>query len=373
MSLSLFLYSLGDPDIISAFPSENDNLLLFSEIWTGIFSFLGILSIFYFYTYIYHPKGKRFSMLPMLITALSAAIIYVPLAFFRLQIIAYAIFAAISVTFYIYMAGSLISANKDDHTFYYSSTILFSVLGLQLVNVLYYSGYIANVWWWSSAYLWVCVVAFILVYLHFILTVSYQAERLQKQSERLRTNALLNQFKPHFVSNALTTIKSSYHRDIKEGDEAVFLLSECMRDSVGMLDERIVSFERELVFIMHYVDFCNIGREKPFIMEFNVDFVDFSVPSLSLQPYIENAIKYSGIDEKEGGRIVISSLEEAENIIIKIEDNGFGFDTKKVKIGAGISNSMERFSLLMNAETEVNSGDHGTIVIIQIPKTNRGG
>ena len=94
---------------------------------------------------------------------------------------------------------------------------------------------------------------------------------------------------------------------------------------------------------------------------------------MSIEPFIENSIKYSQIDKKEDGYIEISSLIDESFIIIKIIDNGVGFDTNAIKnTSHGINNSSMRFKILLHATTIVESQlNIGTTIIIKIPFKER--
>jgi sensor histidine kinase YesM len=96
------------------------------------------------------------------------------------------------------------------------------------------------------------------------------------------------------------------------------------------------------------------------------------VPILSLQVYVENAIRYSKVNEIEGGYIEISSYEEGDKIIVEVNDNGVGFDVNDIKdTSFGIKNSRERFKLLLNAEIEIKS-EIGSGTNVRIILNNKG-
>lgn len=185
---------------------------------------------------------------------------------------------------------------------------------------------------------------------------------------------LVGQMKPHFIFNALTKIKSMYHTNLQEGDSTLELFSDYMRESLSLLDNEIVSFETELQNLARYVDFINTGKTNPFNVIYNVDVTDFCLPSFSLQPFVENALKYSKVNEKQDGFIMISSEEVDGFIEVKITDNGNGFDTSQIKDGThGINNSKERLRLLFDTEPVITSVvGKGTQVTIRLKKTKGG-
>ncbi len=96
---------------------------------------------------------------------------------------------------------------------------------------------------------------------------------------------------------------------------------------------------------------------------------DFFIPPLSLEPFIENAIKYSKIENKEGGYIQLCTSRNEKFIIITIEDNGVGFDLSSIKENSvGLKNAKERLKLVLDAETIIESEiGKGTKINIRIP------
>lgn len=188
------------------------------------------------------------------------------------------------------------------------------------------------------------------------------------QAERLKLKMLVEQIKPHFIFNALLKVKSMYHTSVDAGDEALGVFSAYLRESIGMIDAGAIAFEKELDNVARYVDFCNMGRERPFRVVYDVDCTDFSVPAFSVQPFVENAVKYSKADEKDDGYIMISSYAEGADAVLRISDNGIGFDTSALTDGAhGIRNTCERFRLLLGAEPQIVSrAGQGTEITVRI-------
>ena len=109
--------------------------------------------------------------------------------------------------------------------------------------------------------------------------------------------------------------------------------------------------------IFNYVNLENLRLEKSFPVYFDIDYQDFLIPPLSLQPLVENAIRYSKVNEKEDGYIQIRSfLRDDGRIEVDVEDNGVGFDPLSVTSSSkGLANVKERLKLLLNAEILIES------------------
>jgi LytS/YehU family sensor histidine kinase len=211
------------------------------------------------------------------------------------------------------------------------------------------------------------------VYISFIIRTSREACKASEyklQMETLKTRVLREQINPHFIFNSLTAVKSQYHQNIEKGDFAMNLFSNHLRTNVEAIDKDLIPFEHELDNINNYVQLQNLKYPKPFNIVYDIACVNFLVPILSLQVFVENAIKYSKVNTKDDGYIEISSYEDGDEIILEISDNGAGFDINSIKDASyGIKNARERFELLMNSKIDIYSRNgEGTKVKIHIDK-----
>ena len=256
----------------------------------------------------------------------------------------------------------LLNAEKKDKigvTTYFTAAIFSLSVGVQSVNALYYSGLTVAVPGISLAYAVLSFAMFIIVYLMFSIHTDSKAVKSNEykhQAELFETKALSGQIKPHFIFNSLEAVRALYHRDTASGDAAVNLLSEFLRGSINAFDNELVPFETEIDNIFNYTEFENLKRQKKIEVIFNIDYTDFSVPPFSVQPFVENALKYSGVDEIENGSVIISSYKNGDCAVVEITDNGKGFDLARVSESShGIKNANGRFALTLGAVPEITS------------------
>ena len=96
---------------------------------------------------------------------------------------------------------------------------------------------------------------------------------------------------------------------------------------------------------------------------------EFDLPMLCLQPFVENAFKYSKVEDKENGYIQIKTYKDKKNYNVLISDNGIGFDKSKIKPNSvGIKNAKERLELISKAKVKIESKiGKGTNVIVSFP------
>lgn len=326
--------------------------------------------VFLKYTYL---KDIKINLIPAyaVIIALTAA--YTGLAFIGWQTTAHIAAASVSAGIYIAMQCRVFKENRDDATFYFTSAIIFAATGMQTANALYYASITSGSDGWSAGYFGICFVFFISIYLAFCIRNERQARLASEyrlQTEQLKNRILAEQIKPHFIFNALTTIKSMYHKGTAEGDNALGIFSQYLRNSIDIIDEEMIPFEKELENIARYIDFSNINQSDKFNVVYDIDESDFPVPAFSVQPFVENAVKYSNVNRKEDGYIMISSHADGGDIVLKITDNGAGFDPGEIRGGAhGMSNACERFRLLMDAAPQIASEKgRGTEITVRIKR-----
>lgn len=219
---------------------------------------------------------------------------------------------------------------------------------------------------------------FLMIYALFIVKMfkkSYATQEYENKVKELQSTILMEQINPHFLFNSLVLIKSIYLEDRAKGDRAIDLLSKHIRANVDVKGGKLlIPVEEELQNIQCFVELANMQNNKPLNVIFNIDAYDFMVPALSLEPFVENAIKYSRVQNKEDGYIEVSTEETKDAIVVKVSDNGIGMtkiDQKKNN-SQGIKNALMRFEFLLNATTKVNSMPRqGTSIIISIPKVGK--
>ena len=106
---------------------------------------------------------------------------------------------------------------------------------------------------------------------------------------------------------------------------------------------------------------------------YDINTVDFSLPTLTLQPIVENAVRYGVTKKEEGGTVIISTTENDREYIITVSDDGVGFDVNVVKDDGrthiGIQNVRDRLKRMCNGTLEIESQFNiGTVATITIPK-----
>ena len=194
-----------------------------------------------------------------------------------------------------------------------------------------------------------------------------RASELECELSTVKNQALKAQIKPHFVYNSLTAIQARYRDGLDEGDKAIEQFAKHLRLITDSNSKDTIPFDDEVRNVLNYFELENLRAKGKLNLLLDLNYTDFYLPVLSLQPLVENAIRHSGIREKQDGYISLSSDKRDNFVIITVSDNGNGFDVTAARAGVGIENTQKRFELL-NAQMEIISQPtSGTQVTIKIP------
>lgn len=194
-----------------------------------------------------------------------------------------------------------------------------------------------------------------------------RVSELECELSSVKHQALQAQIKPHFVYNSLTAIQARYRDGLGEGDRAIEQFAGYLRLITDSNGEDMIPFDDEVRNVLNYFELENLRANGKLNLLLDLNFTEFSVPVLSLQPFVENAIRHGGLREKADGWIRLSSEKTETGIEIEISDNGRGFDVSSAHAGVGIENTRKRFELL-NAAVQVSSEPgRGTRVLVKIP------
>jgi two-component system LytT family sensor kinase len=202
--------------------------------------------------------------------------------------------------------------------------------------------------------------------------------RLEEQEKLLltaRVEALASQINPHFLFNTLTSIQSLIRTNPETARTVIVKLSGLLRRLLRSRDH-FVTLREELESIDEYLDIevIRFGPQLTVEKQISPDTLDIIVPSMILQPLIENSIKHGFSRKVGGGRIVIRSVRQNGHAIIEIEDDGLGMTEDRLDTaltdGIGLSNVNERLSVIYGATYRVritSVPNLGTIIRLEIP------
>jgi len=206
-----------------------------------------------------------------------------------------------------------------------------------------------------------------------------EAQLVENQQRLLkaRMDALTSQINPHFLFNTLNAVSSLVRVDPDMARVVVIKLSNILRRLLRQ-QENFVPLRDELAFIDDYLDIevIRFGRDKLQIFkEVDEHSLDAFVPSMLLQPIVENCIKHGLGPRLDGGHIHIRTSRADGRVAIEVEDNGAGIPPERLRDiyaeGIGISNVQERLTVLYGQDFRFDiksEPGRGTLIRIEIPE-----
>lgn len=199
-----------------------------------------------------------------------------------------------------------------------------------------------------------------------------QNEELLKQQTRI----MISQIQPHFLYNTLTAIYQLCDINTELAQKTIQDFSEYLRGNMdGIKSNDPIPFEKELAHTKTYLSIELLRYGDILNVEYDIKVTDFTMPALTLQPLVENAVKYGVRSREEGGTISVSTWRQDGKVYVTVHDDGMGFDTAEKKNDGkshlGIDNTRTRLHLMMNADLIIKSEiGVGTTAIIILEDTD---
>jgi two-component system LytT family sensor kinase len=200
-----------------------------------------------------------------------------------------------------------------------------------------------------------------------------QKERLLMQA---RLDALTSQINPHFLFNTLNSVSALIRTDPNQARAVVLKLSNILRRLLRKHDN-FSPLREELSFIEDYlsIEVMRFGDKLHFEREIDPRTLDMLVPSMLIQPLVENCIKHGLSSKVEGGTIRMRTRRTEARLHLTVEDDGVGIPESKLPTllerGIGVSNVNERLKVLFGNEYRMyidSQPGRGTRIEIEVPE-----
>lgn len=200
-----------------------------------------------------------------------------------------------------------------------------------------------------------------------------QTLELEKHLTEARLQSLLRQLKPHFLFNSLNGIASLMYTDVAAADKMLVRLSELLRLSMAHSGAPVAALRDEIAFLEKYLEIERIRFRDRLEVTMQVDpsTLDAAVPSLVLQPIVENAIRHGIEPHTRTGRIEVRTARVGDELVLTVSDNGAGIPAGGfTREGIGTANTRARLAELYGEHHRFafsNRPDGGLVVTIAIP------
>jgi len=236
-----------------------------------------------------------------------------------------------------------------------------------------------NFWVWAAIYAATVAAVGIEIKVFNSVRIQIKLEEQERLLLHARMEALQNQINPHFLFNTLNSISSLVRFDPDMAREVIFKLATILRRLLNS-GEAFAPLREEFEFIDNYLDIevVRFGRDKlRVVKEFDPASLDVVVPSMLLQPLVENSIKHGLSPKIEGGSIYLRSRLTDTRLVIEVEDDGVGMGGTQLEessswagMGIGMANISERLHVLYGDTARMTIDSHegkGTLIRIRLP------
>ncbi len=185
------------------------------------------------------------------------------------------------------------------------------------------------------------------------------------------------QMRPHFLFNTLHTIRELMDSDPALAGEGIDNLAGYLRKNLDALtSDQMIPFSQELSHIRQYVMLEKMNPANQFEVVYDLQILDFSLPALSVQPLVENAIRHGVRSLGSEGIVFLTTERHGEMIRIVVEDNGPGIPEgatcqQKDHASQGLANVRKRLETQCGGSLHIKSDPEGTRLIVLIPNISQ--
>lgn len=260
--------------------------------------------------------------------------------------------------------------NLHSHSVFFLSSFIFLPLLGQIIQAKYYGIAGINP---------MVTIAILLSVINVQREQELEVKEQEKELTKLRVNIMLSQIRPHFLYNSLTAIRQLCDRDPAQAKQSILDFSRFLRANMNSLTtEEPIPFLRELEHTESYLNLEHQRFGKRLNVVYDTPVTDFMIPTLTLQPIVENAVRHGILKREEGGTVRIHTEEWTDGYLVVVSDDGVGFQAaqasqKGTQEGShiGLANVENRLAVQCGGHLLVSSKDTGTTVTIWIPKEKK--
>ena len=222
-------------------------------------------------------------------------------------------------------------------------------------------------------YLMIAFVSYAIGYYQRFREKEHRLAQAESRLSEARLKALRGQLQPHFLFNALNAITALIHTNPESADRMISRLSDLLRMSLERENEQFCTLARELEFIERYLAIQKMRFEDKLQIKLDVsaEALEARVPSLILQPLVENAVKHGIAAKTKPGLVYIGARQTNGHLEMSVADDGPGLSPDwHSGTGRGLRNTRERLAALYGkaGDMQVENGVAGGVTItVKLP------
>jgi len=199
-----------------------------------------------------------------------------------------------------------------------------------------------------------------------------QSLKYEVAMNEMKLNQLKSQINPHFIFNALNSIRALVDEEPSKSKRAINHLSNILRSSLVLDKKRLTSLKEELDTTKDYLALESIRFEERLSTEFNIDpdTENVQVPPMMLQTLVENGIKHGISKLKMGGRVTVDAKVDLRIMILEIRNTGQYQDSRVNGTGQGLRNTRQRLELIYGDAAKLkieNENENTVLTTVKIP------
>ena len=351
---------------------------------TAYFTFFTMTIPFLIYVRKKIRIGELFEGICQIITSIQIATVSVGFLLHHLNIIDISGYAWVGVLFWnlcilLLFVGEIINLRRRKNMgtvlSFVSSLILFLIIPLEILRTTVGLPYVKEYGTILRSSILIVAVLEILVYSLNIRELEVQKGKMEEENKRLQLQLLASQIRPHFVLNTLGAIRSMVMQDAQRASDLLYDFSKYLRKNIEEKDYmKKIPFMEELDYIETYLRLEQTRFGERLRVDYEIEKKDFRVLPLTIQPFVENAVKHGLFPKKNGGTIQIKTYENDHKIFLEIKDDGVGFDAEnlnqiiKEKKSVGLKSAIYRIEDMRGKCNIISQKEQGTFVRIILPK-----
>lgn len=171
----------------------------------------------------------------------------------------------------------------------------------------------------------------------------------EEKNKQAQIKIMLSQIQPHFIYNSLSAISTLITIDPDKAQKSLDDFTEYLRRNISSLTEtRLIPFKTELKHIETYISLEKMRFNDRLNIVYDIGTTKFSVPPLSIQPIVENAVKHGVLKKINGGTVTLTTYETDSSYVVEVKDDGIGFDMNKIDFDENVHFGLKNISYRIN-------------------------